>query len=99
MAGSTVPAKFQLKDVNGQIVQANSAPQWLTPLKGSPTTASIDETVYAVPASSGSTYGWDSTGQQYIYNWGTAKTGAGYYWRLFVKLDDEMTYAVDLGLR
>ncbi len=98
-AGSTVPVKFQLKDANGAIIQANSAPLWLTPAKGSSTTATVDENLYSDPATTGSTYRWDSTSQQYVYNWGTAKTQANYYWRIGVKLDDGRAYAVNIGLR
>ncbi|MDP9374542.1 MAG: PxKF domain-containing protein [Chloroflexota bacterium] len=98
-AASTVPAKFQLKKADGTLVQATTAPEWLTPAKGSATTATVDETLYSDPATSGSTYRWDSTSQQYVYNWGTAKNQAGYYWRIGVKLDDGQIYHVNLGLR
>ncbi|MDP9444376.1 MAG: PxKF domain-containing protein [Actinomycetota bacterium] len=96
-AGSTVPAKFQLKNAQGQVVQAATAPVWLTPVKGSATTAPVDESVYSASADSGSTYRYDATGQHYIYNW---KTGAGgSYWRVGVTLDDGQTYYVNIGLR
>jgi hypothetical protein len=98
-AASTVPVKFQLRKADGTVVQSSSLPQWLTPAKGSPTTASVDESVYSDPATSGSTYRWDSTGQQYIYNWGTAKNQVGYYWRIGVTFDDGQTYFVNIGLR
>ncbi len=98
-AGSTVPTKFQLKRADGTVVQANSLPVWLTPARGSATTAPVDESMYSDPADSGSTYRWDSTSQQYIYNWGSPKNGAGYYWRIGVKLDDGQTYYVNIGLR
>jgi hypothetical protein len=98
-AGSTVPAKFQLKDASGNLVQAASLPVWVTPQKGSTTTAVIDETLYADTATTGNTYRWDSTAQQYIYNWGTPKNGGGYYWLIGVKLDDGSTYTVNLALR
>jgi len=98
-AGSTVPVKFQLRKADGSVVQASSAPQWLTPAKGSLTTASIDEITYADAPTTGGTYRWDATAQQYIYNWGTAKNQAGYYWRIGVKLDDGNTYTVSIGLR
>ncbi len=96
-AGSTVPVKFQLKDANGNIVQASSAPLWLTPAKGSATSEAVSESAYSDPATTGTTYRWD--GQQYIYNWGSPKNGAGYYWRVGVKLDDGRMYAVNIGLR
>lgn len=40
----------------------------------------------------------DGTGQ-YQFNWGSPKNGAGYYWRIAVKLDDGTIQAVNLGLR
>ncbi|HET8626431.1 MAG TPA: PxKF domain-containing protein, partial [Thermomicrobiales bacterium] len=97
--GSTVPAKFQLKDAAGNIVQANSLPIWLAPAQGSSTAAPVDETVYSDPVDTASTYRWDSTGQQYIFNWGTKGFAAGNYWRIGVQLDDGQIYYVNLGLR
>jgi hypothetical protein len=98
-AGSTVPAKFQLKKSDGTLVQANGLPAWLVPAKGNATTASVDETSYTDPPTAGGTYRWDSTAQQYIYNWGTPKSQVGYYWRVGVTLDDGQTYYVNIGLR
>jgi hypothetical protein len=98
-AGSTVPTKFQLKKADGTVVQANSLPTWTNPVKGSPTAAPVDETAYTDPATPGGTYRWDSTAQQYIYNWGTAKNQVGYYWRASITLDDGQTYYVNIGLR
>ncbi|HEY0602846.1 MAG TPA: PxKF domain-containing protein, partial [Herpetosiphonaceae bacterium] len=98
-AGSTVPVKFQIKRADGTIVQANSAPQWLTPAKGSSTSAAVDESVYSDPASSGTTFKWDATAQQYIYNWSTKGVAANFYYRIGVTLDDGQTYFVNIGLR
>jgi len=96
-AGSTVPAKFQLKKADGTVIQAVTAPVWLNPVKGSATTAPVDESIYTASADSGSTYRYDTTAQQYIYNW---KTGmGGNYWRIGVRLDDGQTYYVNIGLR
>ncbi|MCA1721007.1 MAG: PxKF domain-containing protein [Actinobacteria bacterium] len=98
-AGSTVPVKFQLKRADGSVVQASSPPLWLNPTKGSLTTAAVDESAYGDAATTGGTYRWDSSAQQYIYNWGTAKAQAGAYWRIGVQLDDGQTYYVNIGLR
>ncbi|GAA2143288.1 hypothetical protein GCM10009844_15600 [Nocardioides koreensis] len=96
-SGSTVPAKFQLAKADGTPVQATTAPVWLAPVKGSSTAAPVDETVYTASADSGTTYRYDTTAQQYIYNW---KTGTGgNYWRIGVRLDDGQTYYVNIGLR
>jgi hypothetical protein len=96
-AGSTVPVKFQLRRADGSLVQPLSAPLWITPVRGAPMTAPVDETVYGDVATSGTTYRGE--GNQWIYNWGTARSGAGYYWRIGVRLDDGQTYFVNIGLR
>jgi hypothetical protein len=97
-AGSTVPVKLQLKDANGKVVQSAAAPVWITPVRGSATSAPVDEASYPATADSGAAYRYDATAQQYIYNWKTANTG-GNYWRIGVKLDDGQTYYVNIGLR
>lgn len=97
-AGSTVPVKFQLRRADGTVVQAVTAPQWLTPSKGAATSAAVDEALYSVASTGGETYRPDGTAQ-YIYNWGTDKSAAGFYWRIGVRLDDGSTYYVNLGLR
>lgn len=97
--GSTVPAKLQLKRADGTIVAATTAPTWLAPVKGSATTAAVDESVYAESATSGSTYRWDATAQQYLYNWSTKGASTGFYHRIGVRLDDGQTYYVNIGLR
>jgi large repetitive protein len=57
----------------------------------------VDETLYSDPATSGSTFRWD--GEQYHYNWNTAKSQTNFYWRIGVQLDDGQTYFVNVGLR
>lgn len=96
-AGSTVPVKFQLKRADGSVVQSASLPVWLTPVKGSATTAPVDEALYTDPATSGTTFKWD--GEQYHYNWKTEKNQANSYWQIGVKLDDGQTHFANIGLR
>jgi hypothetical protein len=96
--GSTIPVKFQLKDANGNIVQAASLPIWVAPQRGSATSSSVDESLYSDPATSGSYYRSDGSGK-YIYNWSTKGFTSGYYWRIGVTLDDGQTYYVIVGLR
>lgn len=55
-AGSTVPVKYQLKNADGDLVQAATAPRWLTPVEGSSMCLPIDESVYTDAGDSGSTY-------------------------------------------
>jgi hypothetical protein len=97
-AGQTVPVKFQLKD-GTKVLQANSLPLWQTPAKGNLMTSTVNEDSFAAGGDSGSTFRWDATAQQYIYNWNTAATQGGSYWKIGVKLDDGMTYYTDIGLR
>ncbi len=96
-AGQTIPLKFQLKNASGTVMQAGTAPKWLAPVKGSSTSAAVNEPAYAPSTDSGSTYRWDGT--QYIYNWNTSSSQAGSYWRVGVTLDDGQTYYVNIGLR
>jgi hypothetical protein len=98
-AGSTVPAKFQLTAADGTVVQATTAPKWLTPVRGAATSMPVDETTAPSSPDSGSVYRWDAESMQYIYNYGTPRSGAGFYWRLFAQLDDGETYFVDIALR
>ncbi len=96
-AGQIIPLKLQLKNASGTVIQAGTAPKWLPPVKGSSTSAAVNESGYATAADSGSTYRWDGT--QYLYNWNTSSSQAGSYWRVGVTLDDGQTYYVNIGLR
>jgi hypothetical protein len=96
-AGSTVPVKLQLKDSAGNLVIPVTAPEWLTPVKGSSMSVPVDESVYSLSGDSGTAYKNDGGGQ-WSYNWKTGST-AGSYWRVGVRLDDGQTYYVNLGLR
>src|SRR3989344_4451071 len=82
-AGSTVPVKFQLKDVNGTPVQAATAPLWLAPQTGM----------------SDGVYKWDSAAQQYVYNWNTKGFAVGSWYKISAQLDDGNIYSVTIGLR
>jgi hypothetical protein len=95
--GCTVPVEFQLKHAAGNVIQSSSAPVWLTPQQGGPTTSPVDESVYTDPASGGTTYTWD--GQQYHYNWSTKGYAVGYFWRIGGQFDDGQVYYVYIGLR
>jgi hypothetical protein len=97
--GSTIPAKFQLRDAAGNVVQANSVPIWESPVPGNPITAPVNESAYAAGGDTASTFRWDASGQQYIYNWSTNGVRPGYYYRIGARLDDGQTYYVNIGLR
>ena len=96
-AGSTVPTKFTLTRSNGMSIQPLSAPIWLTPARGGQTTLAIGESLYSLPDGSGTTF--VQAGSGWRYNWKTAKTQSGYFWRIGVQLDDGETYTVDVALR
>ena len=96
-AGSTVPVKLQLKDTAGNLVTPVTAPEWLTPVKGSSMTVPVDESVYSLSGDSGTAYKNDGGGQ-WSYNWKTGST-VGSYWRVGFSLDDGSTYYVNICLR
>ncbi len=97
--GSTVPVKFQLKNTAGTPIQSSASPVWITPVRLSPLNAPVDEPVYAVAGTSGTSYRWDGTSQQYIYNWSTKGLMPGYWYRIYAQLEDGKTYSVIIGLR
>jgi hypothetical protein len=99
--GSTVPAKFQLKQTGGTVVQSSATPTFsVSGNLGSCGAQVSAESVATDPATSGSTYRWDSTAQQYVFNWSTKSLKAGKY-RIFANLDDGNTnaYYVDICLQ
>ncbi|WP_436496776.1 PxKF domain-containing protein [Actinokineospora sp. HUAS TT18] len=97
--GSTVPVKFQLRNPAGALVQARTAPQWLTPVKGSLTTAPVNESAPADTATTDGTFRWDATAQQYIYNWQTKGLTPNYTYRISARLDDGQVLSVVVGLK
>jgi hypothetical protein len=97
--GSTVPVKFQLKKLDGTVVPWNgtsAVPVWQTPLQGSAMTAAPNETVYTDAATSGGVFRWDSTAQQWIYNWSTKGFKTGYWWKVCATFDDGQTQCAGL---
>lgn len=96
-AGSTVPVKFSLYDTQGHALKAAAAPVWVAPQKGAATSQPVDESVYTLPASTGTTLAYDAG--TYQYNWSTSKSMAGSYWRIGVRLDDGSTRFVVIALR
>jgi hypothetical protein len=99
--GSTVPVKFQLRNAAGAVIPWNGTstpPVWVTPQQGSIMTAPVDESVYTDPATSGGAFRWDSTGQQWIYNWSTKGFKTGYWWKICATFDDGQTQCVNIGL-
>ena len=94
-----MPVKFQLKNASGTPVQASVPPIFLIPQKGSAMSAAVDESTYSDPASSGTTFRYDTTTQQYLYNWSTKGLTTGYWYKLSAKLDDGTVQSVAVGVR
>jgi len=62
--------------------------------------ASVSEPTYNLSDTSGDSYRWDATGEQYIYNWNTKGTFiSGRLYKISVELDDGNTYFVTVGLK
>jgi len=77
--GSTIPAKFQLKDYNGNYVSNAVANLWLAKISnGIPDNVEI-EAISTSAATTGSLFRYDTTGNQYIYNLATKSLTAGKY--------------------
>lgn len=61
--------------------------------------AAVDESVYTDPSTSGTSFVWSATNQQYQYNWSTKGLAAGYWYKVFVRLDDGTIQSVVGGLK
>jgi hypothetical protein len=97
--GSTVPAKFQLKKADGTVVQAGALPVFSRSTNPvSCDTQIAPETLDSDAGFTGSTFRWDTTAQQYIYNWSTKGLKAGEY-RIYAALDDGAKQYVDICLQ
>ena len=96
-ANSTVPVKFVLKDVDGNVVVADTLPIWGTPIKIGPLSSGVDESVYTDAPTSGGTFALNDS--QYHYNWSTKGLQAGYIYKISVILDDGTTQSAFVGLR
>lgn len=98
-AGSTVPVKFSLFDTGGNAVEASVAPEWLPPIKGTALVGGVDEPVSYESATSGNLFKYDPESKQYIYNWKTKGLASGYWYHVFVRLDDGSIRTVKVGLK
>lgn len=97
--GSTIPVKFQLKKADGTVVQSSTSPLWLTVQKGNAMNSLINESIFSDSATSSTAYRYDTTTQQYIYNWSTKGLLTGYWYKVFAKLEDGTTRGVVVGIR
>lgn len=96
-AGSTILVKFQIKKADGTVVQSVTSPQWLTPQQGGLMSSAVNESVFTDAADTSSTFLWNT--DHYQYNWSTKGLQAGYWYKIFAKLDDGGIQSVIVGLR
>ena len=96
-AGSTIPIKIQLKNINGDYISTAIAKISLTKIDND-TLGEINELVEEVSSTSGNLFRYDEKNNQYIYNLSTKRLDKGTY-ELKVILDDGNTYSVQIGLR
>src|SRR4051812_7887631 len=99
--GSTVPVKFQLKKSDGTVVQESGTnlPAFTRSAnRGVCDPSTSAEGVLSDPGFTGSAFRWDSTAQQYIYNFSTKGLTKGEY-RIFAALDDGTSQWVDICLQ
>jgi len=95
--GSTVPFKFQLRDANGAIVRAASAPLWLEPIRFNSPPAFWDPSRY-VQNVTNLPYEWKKSQNLYTYEWSTKGLPIPTIWLAGVKLDDGTTHSVFIAL-
>jgi hypothetical protein len=95
--GSTIPVKLQIFDASGapiSTVVASIAVQKKDAVADVP----INETTLSTTPDQGTTFRYDPTGQQYIFNLSTKPLSAG-TWTITTSLDDGSTIAADIDLR
>lgn len=96
-AGSTIPVKFNLKNVSGAFV--STAVSSITYVKTSDKTLGTElEAISTSNATTGNLFRYDSTSNQYIFNFSTKGLTAGTY-RFTIKLDDTSSYTVQVSLK
>jgi hypothetical protein len=95
-AGKTYPVKWQLKDTSGAFVGTLAAVRSIKYKAVSCTSLSSSTDPIETAASGGSALRYDSTANQYVYNWQTPSAPGCY--ELDVALNDDTTQVADFKL-
>jgi hypothetical protein len=66
-------------------------------VRGSASTTAAGQVSYPDPATVGGSYAYQ--GGKWQFNWASPSGGAGYYWRIGVRLDDGTVRTVNIVLR
>jgi hypothetical protein len=99
-AGRTYPVQFQLTDSGGNFVSSLSAVTSITFTKIDCGTLVADPTTtMTADATGGTTLRYDSTQNEYVFNWQTPGSDAGTCQRLNLSLDSGQTFYADFQLR
>jgi hypothetical protein len=98
-AGRTVPVKFQLTNASGAIVQASSLPTFAVSSPQSCSSGSVDAVGTTATGDTSNTFRWDSTGQQYIFNYQSSGSAAGMCQTITATLADGTSHSVTIAFR
>jgi hypothetical protein len=96
--GSTIPAKFVLKNAAGQVVQQATNPTFTRTnrLRACDANATTEPTASDILPDAGASYVWD--GNQYHYNWSTKGIKDAGVYRIYANLADGTQRWVDICL-
>ncbi|MDR5682727.1 MAG: PxKF domain-containing protein [Armatimonadota bacterium] len=98
-AGSTVPVKWRLLDANGAYVSALSAVVSIQVVPIHCTSEAEAGVPEEATATGGTSLRYDSTENQYVFNWQTQRDWGNHCYRLLLNLDDGKTHSADFRLR
>ncbi len=95
--GRSIPVKFQLFDVNNQIVSTAQASLFFAFVQNG-TLGEFQSAVSSGESNSGNKFRFDEKDQQYIFNWNMSSLTPGNY-RLRTDLDDGKAYSIEVELK